>query len=81
MKRSIFPIVASLAAASSAPGVVVVLSDTEAPGAELETWIQGAFSNVTEIRHGNYANFTASTKLEASTEPLRWEPALVTALF
>jgi hypothetical protein len=42
-----------------------MLSDTELPGAELETWIQGAFANVTEIRHGDYSSFSASTSQDA----------------
>ena len=37
-----------------------MLSDLAPVGSPLETWIQSNFTNVTEIRHGNYANFAAS---------------------
>ncbi|MDF1712483.1 MAG: PEP-CTERM sorting domain-containing protein [Akkermansiaceae bacterium] len=63
--RLTLPLLTSVLVANSASGVVVMLSDTELAGAELETWIQGAFANVTEIRHGDYANYGAATTQDA----------------
>ena len=56
---------ALLLATTTSQGIVVMLSDTEPPGAELETWISANFTNVTEIRHGNYADFSATASQDA----------------
>ena len=52
----------SVVALSTAPssGLVVMLSDLTPAGSPLESWIQSNFPDVTEIRHGNFANFAAS---------------------
>jgi hypothetical protein len=63
-----FPLLTSVLVGKSASGVVVMLSDTELAGTELETWIQGAFANVTKIRHGNNANYIANTTQDALNE-------------
>ena len=45
--------------AGSSQALVVILSDLTPAGSPLENFINDSFSNVTEIRHGNYANFAA----------------------
>lgn len=53
----------SLLAVSVAPSsaLVVMLSDLAPGDSLLENYINDSFSNVTEIRHGNWANFAASS--------------------
>jgi len=56
-------LVSSIVAASVLPssGIVIVLSDlvndAAVPVQNIENYLNSNFSNVTEIRHGNYANF------------------------
>jgi hypothetical protein len=56
-----------LAASAVSPGVVVVLSDTVAPGpgGVLETFLSTSFANVTQIRHANFALFSAQATQDA----------------
>lgn len=52
----------SLIAASTAPSsaLVVMLSDLAPAGSPLEQFFLNNFSDVTEVRHGNFANFATS---------------------
>jgi len=49
-----------MASISSSSAIVVMLSDLAPVGSPLETYINNNFSNVTEIRHSNFANFAGS---------------------
>ena len=46
--------------ATSASAVVVMISDLTPDGSPIEDFFNSNFSNVTEIRHANYANFSNS---------------------
>ncbi|MGC6463999.1 MAG: PEP-CTERM sorting domain-containing protein [Akkermansiaceae bacterium] len=54
-------------AASTAPssGIVVMISDLTPSGAPIEDFFNDNFSNITEIRHGNFANFSAAASQDA----------------
>lgn len=52
---------------ASSSALVVMLSDLAPVGSPLESWIQSNFTNVTEIRHGNWANFAASADARDGT--------------
>ena len=52
---------------SSSSALVVMLSDLAPAGSPLETWIQSNFTNVTEIRHGNWAHFVNSADARNGT--------------
>jgi hypothetical protein len=56
-----------LASTVPSPGVVVVLSDTQAagPAGILESFLNTNFINVTEIRHGNFALFSGAGAQDA----------------
>jgi hypothetical protein len=55
-----------LAVTSTSSGIVVMLSDGVAPGSGvLETFLNTNFTNVTQIRHGNYALFSATATQDA----------------
>lgn len=56
-----------LAVTATSPGVVILLSDTQAPGPAgvLETFLTTNFNNVTEIRHANFALFSAAATQDA----------------
>jgi hypothetical protein len=56
-----------LAAKATSSGVVILLSDTVAPGpvGVLETFLNTSFNNVTEIRHANFALFSAQVTQDA----------------
>jgi len=57
---------AFLAVTSTSSGVVVMLSDGVTPGTgELETFLNTYFDNITQIRHGNYAMFSAVATQDA----------------
>ena len=64
-------IVSSLFAASALPssGIVIVISDlvnnAAVPVQNIENYLNGNFSNVTEIRHANYADFNAAATQDA----------------
>lgn len=53
--------------AAPSPAIVIVLSDLvpAGPGGSLESFLNSNFTNVTEIRHGNYANFAAAETQDA----------------
>lgn len=48
---------AIFASVASSQALVVVLSDTEAVGSDVENYLNSNFLNIDEIRHGNFANF------------------------
>ncbi|MEJ6581369.1 MAG: PEP-CTERM sorting domain-containing protein [Akkermansiaceae bacterium] len=52
---------------ASSSALVVMLSDLAPGGSPLESWIQSNFTNVTEIRHGNWANFAGSADARDGT--------------
>lgn len=56
-----------MATTSASSGVVILLSDTVAPGpgGVLETFFNTSFSNVTQIRHANFANFASQATQDA----------------
>ncbi|MDG2124083.1 MAG: hypothetical protein P8J87_10320, partial [Verrucomicrobiales bacterium] len=57
----------SFLAVSAVPSsaVVVVLSDLVPAGSPLEDFFSNNFTNVTEIRHANYANFSSAASQDA----------------
>jgi len=57
----------SLLALSTAPSsaLVVMISDLVPAGSALEGFIASNFSNVTEVRHANYANFSSAGSQDA----------------
>lgn len=58
---------ATAMALSAAPSsaIVVMISDLTPAGAPIEDFFNDNFTNVTEIRHGNFANFSAPASQDA----------------
>ena len=55
-----------IAGTTTSSAVIVLLSDTVTPGTGvLEGFLTSSFGNVTEIRHGNFALFSAATTQDA----------------
>lgn len=52
-------------AATPASALVVMISDLSPAGAPIEDFFTGNFSNVTEIRHGDFANFSNAASQDA----------------
>lgn len=50
---------------SSSSALVVMLSDLAPTGSPLELWLGSNFSNVTEVRHGDWSNFSAAASQDA----------------
>ncbi len=52
-------------AATPASALVIMISDLSPAGAPIEAWFTDNFSNVTEVRHGDFANFSNAASQEA----------------
>jgi hypothetical protein len=62
-----------LASHSTSSGIVVLLSDGVAAGTgQLENFLMANFNNVTQIRHGNFANFNAPATQDALNGTGAW---------